>query len=110
LGYKTHLSQLAHVLKAHGGTIIPYDLTKNSIIFDIQVTTEFLLKKYGLWQYVERNESALVAATVDGGQLARKLTQISTGKKLKSVSSIPGPVNHCLEKVGKKKLWILFRL
>jgi hypothetical protein len=82
LGHRTCLSQLAHVLEAHGETIIPYELTKNSTIFDIQTTTEFLLKQYGLWQYVERNVSALVAANaVDGGQLVWKLTQISAGIK-----------------------------
>jgi len=50
LGNRTHLSQLTRVMEAHGRTIIPYELTKNSIIFDIQATTEILMKKYGLLQ------------------------------------------------------------
>ena len=37
---------------------------------------------FGLWKYVEKGESCQVAATVDGGQLSWKVTQISAGIKL----------------------------
>ncbi len=79
--HRTRLSQLSRELESHAGQMIPYEITKNSIIFDIEVATKFLMERYGLWKYVEQNETALIAATVDGGQLAWKLTQISAGIK-----------------------------
>ncbi len=56
--------------------------------FDVPTATTFLLKKYKLWNYVEYKQNVLLAATVDGGQLAWKLTQISAGIKIVDEKSI----------------------
>jgi len=35
-----------------------------------------------LWEFVERRELVTMAATVDGGELAWQLTQVSAGVKI----------------------------
>lgn len=50
--------------------------------FDIPTATKLGLEKYKLWNYIKNNQKVLLAATVDGGQLAWKLTQISAGTKI----------------------------
>jgi len=50
------------------------------------MTICFILTAFGLWKYVKRGESCQVAATVDGGQLSWKVTQISAGIKLINAS------------------------
>ncbi len=56
--------------------------------FDIKKATTYLLKKIELWDHVKGHEKVLLAATVDGGQLAWKLTQISAGVKMVDERSI----------------------
>ncbi len=57
----------------------PYRLTSKAVQFDVSTATCLILEKYGLWDYVENKQEVIVAATVDGGKLAWKLTQISAG-------------------------------
>jgi hypothetical protein len=77
--HRTRLSQLARELESHAEQMIPCEIAKTLFFFDIEVTTIFFMERYGLWKYIEQNETALIAAIVDGGQLAWKLTQISAG-------------------------------
>ena len=56
--------------------------------FDIPTATKLGLEKYKLWNYIKNNQKVLLAATVDGGQLAWKLTQISAGIKIVDEKSI----------------------
>jgi hypothetical protein len=42
----------------------------------------FNFERYGLWDYIERKEEVIAAATVDGGELTWRLTQISAGIKI----------------------------
>ncbi len=50
--------------------------------FDVKTAVRWLLEKYGLWSYVERGDSVSTAATVDGGELAWQLMQVSAGIKI----------------------------
>ena len=79
---RMELSRLSKELEEYGATILPYQLTSNAVKFDIQPAVKFILERYGLWGYVENKESVIAAATVDGGELAWKLTQISAGIKI----------------------------
>ena len=65
-------------------TLILYTLTKTLFKFDLEKIISFILTLFGLWKYVEKGESCQVAATLDGGQLSWKVTQISAGIKLHS--------------------------
>jgi hypothetical protein len=82
------LSQIARELEIYGRNVLPYDLTKTSVRFNIKKATTYLLKKFELWDHVKGHEKVLLAATVDGGQLAWKLTQISAGIKMVDERSI----------------------
>ncbi len=62
--------------------LLPYDLRKTSVRFDLKKATTYLLKKIQLWDHVKDQGKVLLATTVDGGQLAWKLTQISVGIKI----------------------------
>jgi hypothetical protein len=62
--------------------LLHYYHTSNAITFDVQIAVKWLLKKYGLWRYVHGGEMVTTAATVDGGELAWKLMQISAGIKI----------------------------
>ncbi len=79
---QTKLSRVAREMESYGATFLPYELTKNSVRFDIEKATTYLLKKKSLWDFVKNKQNVLLAATVDGGQLAWKLTQISAGIKI----------------------------
>ncbi len=85
---RTKLSRIAKELETYGKELLPYELTKTCVKFDIEKATTFLLKKFGLWDFVMSDDKVLLAATVDGGQLAWKLTQISAGIKLVDPRSI----------------------
>ncbi len=50
-----------------------------SIKFDVHTAIKFLMEKHGLWQRVLDGQQVQMAATVDGGELAWKLTQVSAG-------------------------------
>jgi hypothetical protein len=76
------LSRFSRLLEQHGESILPFELTSNAIKFDLSAAVKFLLQKYGLWDLVAGKENVLVAATVDGGELAWKLTQVSAGIKI----------------------------
>ena len=70
------------MLETYGSEILPFELTSNSVKFDLRRAVPWLLEKFGLWQYVERGELVTTAATVDGGELAWQLTQVSAGIKI----------------------------
>jgi hypothetical protein len=79
---RQELSRLSKKLETYGSEILPFELTSNSIKFDLRRAVLWLLDKFGLWQYVERGELVTTAATVDGGELAWQLTQVSAGIKI----------------------------
>ncbi len=79
---RMELSRVSKELENYGATILPYELTSNAVKFDVRIADRFILEKYGLWHYVENKESVIAAATVDGGELAWKLTQVSAGIKI----------------------------
>jgi hypothetical protein len=79
---RAELGRLSRKLENYATTLLPYVLTSNAITFDVQIAVKWLLKKYGLWRYVRRGKMVTTAATVDGGELAWKLTQISAGIKI----------------------------
>jgi hypothetical protein len=85
---QSKLSRIAKELETYGKELLPYELTKTCIKFDIEKATTFLLKKFGLWDFVMSDEKVLLAATVDGGQLAWNLMQISADMKLVDPRSI----------------------
>jgi hypothetical protein len=76
------LSRLSKVLEDHAETLLPYEVTSNSVKFKLDRAVPWLLEKFGLWDYVERGEVVTAAATVDGGELAWQLTQVSAGVKI----------------------------
>jgi len=88
LSERSKLSRLASELENYGKDFLPYIITKTSVQFDIKKCTTYLLKKFKLWDYVMAKEDVLLAATVDGGQLAWKITQISAGLKIVDPRSI----------------------
>lgn len=79
---RQQLSRMSRLLEDHGGRIIPYQVTENAVKFDVKTAVKWLLEKYGLWSYVERGDTVSTAATVDGGELAWQLTQVSAGIKI----------------------------
>jgi hypothetical protein len=76
------LSRVSKLLENHGQQILPYELTSNAVKFDIKRAVPWLLRKFGLWEYVQRGEMVTTAATMDGGELAWQLTQVSAGIKI----------------------------
>jgi hypothetical protein len=85
---RSKLSRIARDLENYGKDFLPYTLTKTSVQFDIEKCTTYLLKKFQLWDHVMAKEDGILAATVDGGQLAWKITQISAGLKIIDPRSI----------------------
>ena len=70
------------MLEDYAGTIVPYEMTSNAVIFDVKTCVKSLLDQFSLWCHVERGEHiGTAAATVDGGELAWWLTQVSGGFK-----------------------------
>jgi hypothetical protein len=78
---RMELGRLGRELEQYGEGILPFELTSNAVKFNILTAVHFILERYCLWDYVERKEEVITAATVDGGELAWKLTQISAGIK-----------------------------
>jgi hypothetical protein len=76
------LSRVSKLLENHGRQILPYEVSSNAVVFDIERAVPWLLEKFGLWEYVTSGEMVTVAATVDGGELAWQLTQVSAGIKI----------------------------
>jgi hypothetical protein len=75
------IARLARELEMHGKTILPFVLTTNSVEFNIPVAVKWLMEKHGLWDYVLHGDIVTMAATVDGGALAWKLSHVSAGIK-----------------------------
>ena len=75
------ITRLARDLELHAKTILPFELTTNSVKFNIPVAVKWLMEKHGLWEYVIDSDTVTMAATVDGGALAWKLTHVSAGIK-----------------------------
>ncbi len=83
LFYSRHkLTKLCKMLEGYGKDLLPFTLTTNSVHFDVQTAVKFLLQKHGLWNNVINQERVLLAATVDGGDLAWGITQVSAGVKM----------------------------
>jgi hypothetical protein len=75
------ITRLSRELESYAETILPFELTTNSVKFDIPVAVKWLMEKHGLWEYVLDGDTATMAATVDGGALAWKLSHVSAGIK-----------------------------
>ena len=75
------LTRLSRELETHAKTILPFELTTNSVKFNIPVAVKWLMEKHGLWNYVLSGDTVTMAATVDGGALAWKLSHVSAGIK-----------------------------
>lgn len=76
------LSKLCRQLEDYSRDLLPYELTENSVKFDVQTAVQFILQRHGLWEGVLNKEKVTFAATVDGGELAWKITQVSAGIKM----------------------------
>jgi hypothetical protein len=70
------------VIRKHAEGIIPFERTSNSVVFYVECAAPWLLDKFGLWNYVASGEKVTITATVDGGELAWQLTQVSAGIKI----------------------------
>jgi len=57
-------------------------LNDNSVKFDVKHAIKFLLEKHGLWERTLNNQLVTMSATIDGGDLAWGLTQVSAGVKI----------------------------
>jgi hypothetical protein len=79
---RQELSRLSCKLEEHEAQFLPYTVTQNSVSFGVHHAVRFMLEKFGLWSYVEHEDLVTVAATVDGRDLAWKLTQVSGGIKI----------------------------
>lgn len=90
---RQELSRLSRKLEQHAEQFLPYQLTSNSVSFEVRPAVKFILERFGLWRCVEEEDIVTVAATVDGGDLAWKLTQVSGGIKIcdeKAVNPLTG--------------------
>ncbi len=85
------LGRLRRQLETFGHELLPFEITANSVKFDVERAIKFLLEKHGLWELVLQNSRVLMAATVDGGELPWSLTQVSAGIKIVD-SRAKGPV------------------
>ena len=73
----------AQKLEAHAMQIIPVTITCTSVSYGIEPTVWFILERCGLWEVVEHGgEEAIFAATIDGAELSRKVSQVMAGIKL----------------------------
>jgi hypothetical protein len=81
---KYKLGKTCRQLEAFGENLLPYTLTDNSVKFDVKTAVRFLFEYYGLACVFENDRSKMVtvAATVDGGNLAWCLTQVSAEIKI----------------------------
>ena len=69
------------IIRSTWGKILPFELTTNSVKFNIHIAVKWLMEKHGLWDYVLDGDIVTMAATVDGGALAWKLSDVSAGIK-----------------------------
>jgi hypothetical protein len=76
------LGRICRQLENYGKDFLPYELTDYSVKFCVKTAVKFLMEKYGLWERTMNKEIITMAATVDGGDLAWGLTQVSAGVKL----------------------------
>jgi hypothetical protein len=78
------LGRLCRQLESHGKDLLPYEITGNAVKFDVSAALNFLFEKYGLSVAFNTacTEPVTQSATVDGGDLAWGLTQVSAGIKI----------------------------
>ncbi len=78
--------------------MLPYTLTENSVKFDVKTDVRFLFEHYGLACAFENDprKFVTVAATVDGGDLAWGLTQVSAGIKIVDPLALNPLTGECL--------------
>jgi hypothetical protein len=79
----------------YGKDLFPFTVTANSVKFDVKTAVRFLFDKYRLSCGFEndRSKMVMISATVDGGDLAWGLTQVSAGVKIvdyKAIDSLTG--------------------
>ena len=82
-------------MENYGKDFLPYELTDYSVKFCVKTAVKFLMEKYGLWERTMNKEIITMAATVDGGDLAWGLTQVSAGVKLVDHKT-RDPISGCL--------------
>jgi len=76
------LGRLCRQLESFGQDLLPYEITSNSVKFNIQHAVKFILERHGLWQAVLMEDRVVLAATVDGGELSWNLSHVSAGIKI----------------------------
>jgi len=71
-------------LENYGKDLLPFQVSGNSVKFDVAIATKFIFNRYGLGYAFEDdpNRVAILSATVDGADLAWGLTQVSAGIKV----------------------------
>jgi hypothetical protein len=95
-------------LESHGAQLLPYQVTNNSVKFNVPIATQFILDRHGLWGHVLNKDHVQLAATVDGGSLSWNVTQVSAGVKvvdpraIEPVSAMPLFGNSGYDKVQSK--------
>jgi hypothetical protein len=64
-------------LENYGKDLLPFQVTGNSVKFDVAIATKFIFNRYSLGYAfaVDPNRLAILSATVDGADLAWGLTQ-----------------------------------
>ncbi len=87
------LARLCRQLESYGSEFLPYEINGNSVKFNVSASAKFLFEKFGLnMAFNERcTEPVTLSATVDGGDLAWGLTQVSAGVKIVD----PRAINPC---------------
>jgi len=87
------LARLCRQLESYGSEFLPYEINGNSVKFNVSASVKFLFEKFGLnMAFNERcTEPVTLSATVDGGDLAWGLTQVSAGVKIVD----PRAINPC---------------
>ena len=68
---RQELSRLSRKLEAHGGSVLPYVVNGNAVMFDVPTAVKWLLEKFGLWSYIVDEDIVTVAAAVDGAHVFR---------------------------------------
>jgi hypothetical protein len=81
---RSSLGRACRQLELFGENILPYEVTGNYVKFNVAAATKFIFERYGLAHAFEndRTRTAVLSATVDGGDLAWGLTQVSAGIKI----------------------------
>lgn len=108
LSSRHKLTRLCRQLESHGAQLLPYQVTNNSVKFNVPIATQFILDRHGLWGHVLNKDHVQLAATVDGGSLSWNVTQVSAGVKvvdpraIEPVSAMPLFGNSGYDKVQSK--------